>query len=110
MDSFSTPDTHRWVDRPDAARSTPAGFAGDRQEHVIPIKDLIIGRLVNWNLRHTTNRIVINVGIAYGTGTEKACGLFRCVRHDHEWIADDPGLVVTSEVFEGFEGFDGFGD
>ncbi len=32
---------------------------------IIPNKDLITGRLLNWTLSDSTNRIVINVGVAY---------------------------------------------
>ena len=45
----------------------------DRQEldHV-PNKDLITGKLLNWTLSNVVNRIVIEVGVAYGTDVEVA--------------------------------------
>ncbi len=71
----------------------------DRQELVIPNKDLITGRLVNWTLTDSINRIVIEIGIAYGSDTEKACELLHKVCGDNESVSDDPGPVIT---FEGF--------
>lgn len=71
----------------------------DRQELVIPNKDLITGRLVNWTLTDSINRIVIEVGIAHGSDTEKACELLRKVCDENESISNDPGPVIT---FEGF--------
>lgn len=73
----------------------------DRQELIIPNKDLITGRLVNWTLSDTTNRVVINVGVAYGTDTENACELLRKICREHPAIKNDPAPIVT---------FEGFGD
>lgn len=73
----------------------------DRQELIIPNKDLITGRLVNWTLTDTTNRVVINVGVAYGSDTDQACDLLREICREHPLIKDDPGPLVT---------FEGFGD
>lgn len=73
----------------------------DRQELIIPNKDLITGRLVNWTLSDTTNRLVVNVGVAYGTDTEHACDLLRRICAEHANVASDPGPIVT---------FEGFGD
>ncbi|MEP5990628.1 mechanosensitive ion channel domain-containing protein [Rhodopirellula bahusiensis] len=73
----------------------------DRQELIIPNKDLITGRLVNWTLTDSTNRIVVNVGVAYGSDTDVACDLLRAICDDNQRIAKDPEPVVT---------FEGFGD
>ncbi len=45
----------------------------DRKEFVVPNKDLVTERLLNWTLSDHTNRIVIYVGVAYGSDTERAC-------------------------------------
>ena len=73
----------------------------DRQELIIPNKDLITGRLINWTLSDSTNRILVNVGVAYGTDTRVACTLLETICDDHPQVAKDPKPVVT---------FDGFGD
>jgi potassium efflux system protein len=71
----------------------------DRKELIIPNKDLVTGRLLNWTLSDTTNRIVIPVSIAYGADTEKACNLLREICEAHPDILHDP---PPTAMFEGF--------
>lgn len=71
----------------------------DRQELIIPNKDLITGRLINWTLSDSTNRVVINVGIAYGSDTRKACELLERICDDHINVAEDPAPVIAFESF-----------
>ncbi len=73
----------------------------DRQELVIPNKNMITGTLLNWTLSDSTNRVVVNVGIAYGSDTEKACDLIRQVCEQQANVMKDPPPVIT---------FEGFGD
>lgn len=73
----------------------------DRKEYVVPNKDLVTERLLNWTLSDQTNRIVIEVGVAYGSDTDKACQLLREVVEGHPEILDDPMPLIT---------FEGFGD
>jgi potassium efflux system protein len=71
----------------------------DRQELIIPNKDLITGRLINWTLSDSTNRIVINVGIAYGSNTRTACELLENICKEHPNVCDDPVPIVSFESF-----------
>jgi potassium-dependent mechanosensitive channel len=73
----------------------------DRKEYVIPNKEFITGRMLNWTLSDKTNRVVINVGIAYGSNVDKAKELLLKVCTDHPLIMADPEPKVT---------FEGFGD
>ena len=73
----------------------------DRQELIIPNKDLITGRLINWTLTDSTNRLILNIGIAYGSDTRKACKLLEQICAQHENLLVDPSPTVT---------FEGFGD
>lgn len=73
----------------------------DRQELIIPNKDLITGTLLNWTLTDSTNRVVLNIGVAYGTDTTRACEIIREVTAEHPEIMEDPSPNVT---------FEGFGD
>jgi potassium efflux system protein len=45
---------------------------GDRRELVVPNKTFITDRVINWTLSDPITRIVIRVGIAYGSDTELA--------------------------------------
>lgn len=44
----------------------------DMREHVIPNREFVTGSLVNWTLSDITTRLVIKVGIAYGSDVELA--------------------------------------
>lgn len=73
----------------------------DRKEFVVPNKEFITGRLLNWTLSDTVNRVVINVGVAYGSDTELARRLMEQVAREHPLILKEPPCVAT---------FEGFGD
>ena len=73
----------------------------DRKEYVVPNKEFITGRLLNWTLSDKVNRIVINIGVAYGSDTDKAREILLAVANDHPLILDDPPSIAT---------FEGFGD
>ncbi len=73
----------------------------DRKEYVIPNREFITGRMLNWTLSDKVNRIVINVGIAYGSDTEQARDILLKICREHPLLLNDPGPNVT---------FEGFGD
>lgn len=71
----------------------------DRKEYVVPNKEFITGRLLNWTLSDTVNRVVINVGVAYGTNTEDARRILLEIAEKNQYLMKDPG---PSAAFEGF--------
>ncbi len=71
----------------------------DRQEVVIPNKELITGRITNWTLSDDMNRITVNVGVAYGSDTEKAREILRDLLADDPNVLDDPRPLITFEQF-----------
>jgi potassium efflux system protein len=73
----------------------------DRKEYVVPNKEFITGRLLNWTLSDKINRIVINVGLAYGSDTELARELLLAAAAEHPLVLKDPNPMAT---------FEGFGD
>ncbi|MEW4453214.1 mechanosensitive ion channel domain-containing protein [Bremerella sp. JC817] len=73
----------------------------DRKEYVVPNKEFITGRLLNWTLSDTVNRVVINVGVAYGTDTDKARKLLIEIADRNQFLLKDPAPMAT---------FEGFGD
>jgi potassium efflux system protein len=73
----------------------------DRKELLVPNKEFITGRLLNWSLSDQVTRIIIMVGVAYGTDVDKALRLMKEAAEEHERVLDDPAPVLT---------FDGFGD
>jgi potassium efflux system protein len=73
----------------------------DRQELLVPNKEFITGRLLNWTLSDNVNRIVIPVGIDYGADVPKALALLEEAAKEHGGVLNDPAPVIT---------FEGFGD
>lgn len=71
----------------------------DRQEFVVPNKTLITNTLLNWTLSEPLNRIVIPVGVAYGSDTELARQILLEVAADHPGILDEPEPMTTFEQF-----------
>ena len=71
----------------------------DRQEFVVPNKNLITGTILNWTLSAPLNRILIPVGVAYGSDTEKARQILVDAAADHPRILDDPAPSATFEQF-----------
>jgi len=62
----------------------------DRKELVVPNREFITGRLVNWSLSDNIVRVVIPVGIAYGSDTEKAERVLLRVAKENRTALDEP--------------------
>ncbi|MEM9701680.1 MAG: mechanosensitive ion channel domain-containing protein, partial [Planctomycetota bacterium] len=73
----------------------------DRKEFIVPNKEFVTGRLLNWTLTDSTNRVVITVGVAYGSDTKKALELLMETAEEHPVVMSDPAPIAT---------FEGFGD
>ncbi len=73
----------------------------DRQELIVPNKDFITGKFLNWTLSNVINRILIRVGVAYGTDPDRVRELIIGVIRELPDVLNEPGPIVT---------FDGFGD
>ena len=71
----------------------------DRKELLIPNRELITGRLLNWTLSDAVTRIVIPVGVAYGSDVEAAMRVLLDVAAEDGRILEDP---APSVLFEGF--------
>jgi potassium-dependent mechanosensitive channel len=71
----------------------------DRKELIVPNKELITGRLLNWTLSDQINRLVVEVGVAYGSNVAKVRRLMLRIANDHPVVLKDPGPIVTFESF-----------
>lgn len=71
----------------------------DRKELVVPNKEFITNRLINWTLTDTILRVVLPVGIAYGSDTKLARKLLLKVASGHPKVLRDP---QPSAFFLGF--------
>lgn len=75
--------------------------AFDRKELVVPNKEFVTGRLINWTLSDAVLRISIPVGIAYGSDTDRAIEVLTQVAKESRRVLRDPPPQVL---------FLGFGD
>jgi potassium efflux system protein len=75
--------------------------AFDRKELIVPNKEFVTGQLINWTLSDPVLRVTIDVGIAYGSDTERAVEVLKQVARDSRFVLRDP----PPQVF-----FLGFGD
>ena len=71
----------------------------DRQDFVVPNKNLITGTILNWTLSAPLNRVVIPVGVAYGTDTDRARQILLDIAHDHPLVLDDPAPMAVFDQF-----------
>lgn len=67
----------------------------DRKEYIVPNRELITGRVLNWTLSDRVNRIVITVGVAFGCDTERVRQIILQAARDAEFVLPDPPPVVT---------------
>jgi len=71
----------------------------DGKELLVPNKEFITGRLLNWTLSDSSTRIVINVGIAYGSDITKALEILKQILKDHPRVVDDPSPSIIFKEF-----------
>jgi len=71
----------------------------DRKELLVPNKEFITQRLLNWSLSDQVTRLVIAVGIDYGSDVPLALRLLEESAKEHPRVLADPPPFV---VFEGF--------
>ena len=86
-----------WSARFGPAQRTVVNF--DRKEYVIPNRDFITGRFVNWTLSDAINRIVFTVGIAYGADVLKAKRILLEVCNNHPKTISEPPTSVVFDLF-----------
>jgi len=85
------------VRRIGARSSTVRTFDG--AEVIVPNGMLISDQVVNWTLSDRRRRVVVGVGVAYGTDPERVLELLREVAAENETVLDEPAPLV---VFTGF--------
>ncbi|WP_242445339.1 mechanosensitive ion channel family protein [Chromatium okenii] len=73
----------------------------DKQELLVPNKEFITERLLNWTLTDQQNRISIPIGLEYGSDTQLALRVLKQIAQNNERVLDDPEPLVS---------FDGFAD
>ncbi len=67
----------------------------DRAEVVVPNKDLMAQAVKNWTLGTRIGRIIIPVGVAYGSDVRRVQEILLQIAKDHPAVADDPAPSVA---------------
>ncbi len=66
----------------------------DRKEVIIPNKAFVTERLINWSLTDTVTRVLIKIGVAYGSDLEKVKEILLQAAHDNPRVMSDPAPQV----------------
>ena len=71
----------------------------DGAEVIVPNGDLISGRVTNWTLSARRQRVIIPVGVAYGTDPNQVLGILRRLAAENEKVFKAPAPLA---LFRGF--------
>ena len=71
----------------------------DRKDFIVPNKEFITGSLMNWTLSSPVNRLVIPVGVAYGTDTRMARDILLEIAEANPLVLEDPKPIASFEEF-----------
>jgi potassium efflux system protein len=96
-DTVTVGDIHGTVTRIQIRATTILDW--DRKELIVPNKEFITGRLINWSLSDSIIRIKIPVGIAYGSNTDLAQQLLLKTARENSLVLNSP---EPQAVFLGF--------
>ena len=69
------------------------------KEHLIPNKELITGQVINWSLSENAVRVVIPIGIAYGSNVRQAMSLLLESAREVDLVLAEPEPMVSFEDF-----------
>lgn len=71
----------------------------DGKELIVPNKDFITGKLLNWTLADTANRIVMKIGLRYGADVRTARRVIWETISVHPNVMSEPAPTVTFDLF-----------
>lgn len=71
----------------------------DRKELIVPNKDLITEKLLNWSLSNVVNRLTLEVGVDYNSDPDQVRDILGEILTDHPDVMSDPGPRINFESF-----------
>jgi len=71
----------------------------ERKEIIIPNKEFITGRIINWTLSDSVTRVTVPVSLAYGSKVEHAVDIMRQTLERHPEVLKEPAPEVVCAGF-----------
>ena len=71
----------------------------DRTEVIVPNADLVANSVTNYTRGNVLGRLVVDVGVAYGTDTRKVADILQKIARNHDMVLMNPAPFVH---FKGF--------
>jgi potassium efflux system protein len=68
---------------------------GDRKELIVPNKEFITGKLINWTLSDDVLRTVLRVGVNHGSDVSQAARLLLDIARNHPLVLEEPEPSVA---------------